>query len=146
MEHNTVRFKRLTLTATIPTRAHPGDAGMDLYADEEEVWLKPGRRYAVGTGIAMALPAGFEGQVRSRSGNAIKLGLAVLNSPGTIDPGYRGEIKVILHNTSNNSVCIERGMRIAQLVIAKFESPQVLEVDDLDDTDRGTGGFGSTGK
>ena len=140
-----LRFKTLTETATIPTRGSAQAAGMDLYADEDMV-LIPGERKAVSTGIAMALPPGHEGQVRPRSGNALKLGLTVLNSPGTVDPDYRGEVKVILINLSAVVQAIKRGDRIAQLVIAKFEPPEVFEVDTLDDTARGEGGFGSTGK
>ncbi len=139
-----VLFERLTPTAQLPTYAHPDDAGMDLCADET-LTLAPGERAAVSTGLRLALPPGTEGQVRPRSGLALKFGITVLNAPGTIDAGYRGELKVILINHSREPFTIEPGMRIAQLVIAPVLQVTVREgaVDDL--TLRGEGGFGSSG-
>lgn len=121
-------------------------AGMDLRADlDESVELKPLERTLVKTGLYIALPEGFEAQVRPRSGLAFKKGITVLNSPGTIDADYRGEIGVILVNLSNESFLIENGERIAQLVIAKHETVEWIEVIELSETERGSGGFGSTG-
>ncbi|MHA1552992.1 MAG: dUTP diphosphatase [Alphaproteobacteria bacterium] len=121
-------------------------AGLDLPAAvETAITLAPGARALVPTGFAFAIPAGFEGQVRPRSGLAASTGVTVLNAPGTIDADYRGEVKVILINHGNEAVTITRGMRIAQLVVAPVTSVAIIEVADLDDTDRGDGGFGSTG-
>ena len=149
--------------------AHEGDAGIDLVACEEAV-LPPGGRTSVSAGIRIALPPGVEAQVRPRSGQALRRGLTCLNAPGTIDPGYRGPVRVILHNSeptvtaeelegppeglaarlaagiSSRTIRIERGERIAQLVFARFERPRIEVVDHLpEDTARGAGGFGSTG-
>lgn len=139
-----VIFERLTATALIPQYAHPGDAGMDLCADEA-LELAPGARAAVSTGLRMRLPVGTEGQVRPRSGLALKFGVTVANSPGTIDEGYRGEVKVILINLGQEPFRIERGMRIAQLVIAPVLQVKVAEGRVDDETVRGAGGFGSSG-
>lgn len=122
-------------------------AGLDLSAVlENSISLKPLERALVKTGLFIELPAGYEAQVRPRSGMALKQGISVLNSPGTIDADYRGEIGVILVNLSNTSVEISNGERIAQLVIAKHETAEWLEVESLELTERGAGGFGSTGK
>jgi dUTP pyrophosphatase len=122
-------------------------AGMDLRANlEEPIELGPLERVIVPTGLYIALPEGFEAQIRPRSGLAAKQGLTVLNSPGTIDADYRGEIKVILVNLSNNAVQIHDGDRVAQMVIARYEQAQWTAVETLDETMRGAGGFGSTGK
>lgn len=131
-----------------PEYATAGAAGMDLVAAvpaNEPMTLAAGERAAVPTGIAFAIPQGFEGQVRPRSGLALKNGVTVLNAPGTIDSDYRGEVKVILVNTSDVAFEISRGMRIAQIVFARVEQMQLQEVSSLDDTARGSGGFGSTG-
>ena len=123
-------------------------AGMDLTAaieDNAPITLKPMERMLIPTGLAIALPTGFEAQIRPRSGLAYKNGVTVLNSPGTIDADYRGEVKVLLVNLSPDDFVIERGMRIAQMVIAKHEHVSWHVVDELDDTARGEGGFGSTG-
>jgi dUTP pyrophosphatase len=123
-------------------------AGMDLYAALDEgirITLGPLERALIPTGLAMALPSGFEAQVRPRSGLAAKNGVTVANSPGTIDADYRGEVKVILVNLSNEAFTIERGMRIAQMIIAPVTQGTWNVVDDLDETARGEGGFGSTG-
>ena len=123
-----------------------GAAGMDLRANiEKEITLKPLERAIVKTGLFIALPVGFEAQVRPRSGLAAKKGITVLNSPGTVDADYRGEIGVILVNLSNDDFIINDGERIAQLIIAKHERANWVEVNVLDETARGTGGFGSTG-
>ncbi len=130
----------------LPSYATEGSAGLDLRAAvEEPVVLNPGERYAVPTGIAIALPPGFEGQIRPRSGLAFRHGIATLNAPGTIDCDYRGEIRVLLVNHGNQPWQIERGDRIAQMVIARYERVSWVEVDDLEETVRGVGGFGSTG-
>ncbi|MFN0728459.1 dUTP diphosphatase [Polaribacter gochangensis] len=129
-----------------PTYETEGSAGMDLRANiEEAITLKPLERTIVKTGLFIALPIGFEAQVRPRSGLAAKKGITVLNSPGTVDADYRGEIGVILVNLSNEDFVINDGERIAQLVIAKHERVNWQEVDVLNETERGAGGFGSTG-
>jgi dUTP pyrophosphatase len=131
-----------------PAYATPQSAGLDLSAaipPGEKLSLAPGTRALVPTGIAIALPAGFEAQIRPRSGLAAKNGVTVLNTPGTIDADYRGEIKVILINLGAEPFVIERGMRIAQMVIARHEQARFDIVDSLDETSRGAGGFGSTG-
>lgn len=131
----------------LPAYETEQSAGMDLRANiDEPIVLGPLERALVPTGLYMALQPGFEAQVRPRSGLAAKQGITVLNSPGTVDADYRGEIKVILVNLSNASVSIQDGDRIAQLVIARHEQAAWLEVEVLDETQRGAGGFGSTGK
>lgn len=141
-----VFFTRLSETAIIPQRMSEHASGFDLYADlEQPINLKPLQRYAVPTGIALEIPIGYEAQVRPRSGLALKLGLGVLNSPGTIDADYRGEVKVILINLSEQKIMIEPGMRIAQLVFAPVFLPELLPVDNLSTSKRQDGGFGHTG-
>ena len=133
---------------TLPDYQTAGAAGLDLLAaipDTKPLKLRPGGRALVPTGIAIALPAGYEGQVRPRSGLATRHGLIILNAPGTIDADYRGEIQVVLANLGNEDVTITRGMRIAQLVIAPVARAQIVQVASLDETVRGSGGFGSTG-
>ena len=131
----------------LPQYATRLSAGMDLRANlESPIVLKPLERCLVPTGIYMALPEGYEAQVRPRSGLAIKKGISVLNSPGTIDADYRGEVCVILVNLSTEDFVIEDGERIAQMVIARYEQAEWHEVDVLDETERGAGGFGHTGK
>lgn len=131
----------------LPAYGTAGAAGMDvLAAVEGDLLLMPGQRAAVPTGLMMAVPAGHEMQVRARSGLALKDGLAVLNAPGTIDCDYRGEVKIILANLGSDSFTIPRGMRIAQLVLAPYVRCDWAETDSLDDTARGEGGFGSTGR
>lgn len=141
-----IRIKRLNNGAGLPLPAYAsaGAAGMDICA-AEAITLKPGKRAAVPTGFAFAIPHGFEIQVRPRSGLALKQGITCLNTPGTIDCDYRGEVKVILANLGDEEVHFERGDRIAQLVVAPAPQAKVTEVDALDDTARGAGGFGSTG-
>lgn len=129
----------------IPKKVHSNDAGFDLCAAiSEPVVLQPGQRVLVPVGFSMEIPDGFEAQVRPRSGLAIKNGITVLNTPGTIDSGYRGEVKVILYNTGDKDFVINRGDRIAQMVIQKLPDVRFEIVDDLSDSDR-KGGFGSTG-
>lgn len=139
-----LEVKRLTPDAALPGYAHPGDAGMDLHANEG-LTLEPGHSGIVRTGIAIALPPGTEAQVRPRSGLAAKHGVTVLNAPGTIDEGYRGEVGVILVNHGPTPYQIEKGMRIAQMVIQPVLRVEVVEAQDLSETRRGEGGFGSTG-
>lgn len=128
----------------LPAYATEHSAGLDLVA-AEALELRPGQRAAVGTGLRMAIPAGYEGQVRPRSGLALKHGITVLNSPGTIDADYRGEVKVILANLGEAAFSIRRGDRIAQLVVAPVTMARLEVVAELDATDRGAGGFGHTG-
>ena len=136
---------RLDPDLPLPARAHPGDAGVDLYSTTD-LELGPGRRQVVGTGIAIALPHGTVGLVHPRSGLAARAGLSIVNAPGTIDAGYRGEIKVCLINLDpESSIQIARGDRIAQLLVQKVELPEIIEVTTLDETARGTGGYGSSG-
>lgn len=131
----------------LPSRATPGSAGLDVHAAvKEALVLRPGERAAVPTGLAVEIPPGHELQVRPRSGLALKHGVTCLNSPGTIDCDYRGEIKVILANLGGDPVTIGRGDRIAQLVLAPVLQAEVRLVDALGGTERGAGGFGSTGK
>ena len=131
---------------TLPAPATDFSAGVDLVAAvTDPVVLEPGRRALIPTGIAIQLPGGFEAQVRPRSGLAVKHGVTILNSPGTIDADYRGEIGVILINHSDQPFTVTRGMRIAQMVVQPVIGAQWREVDALDETDRGDGGFGSTG-
>ena len=143
-----LKIKRLINNADLPLPKYEtaGSAGMDLLAAiHEPILIKPGEIKLVKTGIAIALELGFEAQVRPRSGLALKNGITVLNSPGTIDADYRGEICVILINHSGVDFMIERGMRIAQMVIAKYSQAKISEVENLDETIRGEAGFGSTG-
>ena len=130
----------------LPSYQSERAAGLDLSADVDgELVLAPGQRRLVPTGLAIALPPGFEGQVRPRSGLALKHGVTVLNAPGTIDEDYRGEVSVLLVNHGQEPFVIQRGMRIAQLVIARYERVAVTLVTELEDTARGSGGYGSTG-
>jgi len=130
----------------LPSYATPGAAGMDLLAAvAAPVTIEPGRRALIPTGLAIALPPGFEMQVRPRSGLALRNGIVLPNSPGTIDEDYRGEVQVILLNAGDAPFIVERGMRIAQAVVAPVVRAEWREVDSLDDTARSTGGFGSTG-
>ncbi|MBT5648376.1 MAG: dUTP diphosphatase [Rhodospirillaceae bacterium] len=143
-----IAVTRLPHNADLPLPAYETaqSAGMDLAAAiDAPMTLAPGKRAMVPTGLAIALPAGFEAQVRPRSGLAAKNGVTVLNTPGTIDADYRGEVKVILVNLGEDSFEIERGMRIAQMVIAPVTQASFTEVDSLSETERGSGGFGSTG-
>jgi dUTP pyrophosphatase len=139
-----LEIQKLSSTAILPSRANPTDAGLDLYSDQD-LKLGPGEWQVVKTGIAIALPAGYAGLVLPRSGLAAKEGLTIMNSPGLIDPAYRGEVGVILTNLGQKTFLVEKRMRIAQLLITKFEAVDLKETDNLDQTDRGSGGFGSSG-
>ena len=169
-----LKIKKLTETAIIPTYAHSTDSGMDLYYDGESIELEPtamvevptgnyiiteyeripetefvlvnAKRYLLSTGISIQLPPNTEAQIRPRSGLALKQGLTVLNSPGTVDEGYSGEIKVMIVNLGNDTAIITRGDRIGQMVIAPVIRCQITEVNMLGESDRGSEGFGSTGK
>jgi dUTP pyrophosphatase len=139
-------FACLTPGARAPARAHDGDAGYDLHA-AEAVSLAPGSRASVGTGIAVAIPDGHAGLVLPRSGLALKHGIALVNAPGLIDAGYRGEVRVLLLNTDRDATFdVEPGDRIAQLVIVAHAVPELVEVEALDESVRGVGGFGSSGR
>lgn len=140
-----LKVKKLSSSATLPNYAHPGDAGLDLYA-AEPCTILPGRPALVPTGIAIELPPNTEGQVRPRSGLAFKHQVTVLNAPGTIDEGYRGELKVLLINHGREEFHIEPGMRIAQLVVQPTLRIDVVEVGDMSESRRDVGGFGSTGR
>ncbi len=130
----------------LPSYETIASAGMDLRANiQDDIVLKPLERKLIPTGLFMAVPVGFEAQVRPRSGLALKKGITCLNSPGTIDADYRGEIGVILANVSNEDFVVKDGMRVAQMIIAKHERAEWEEVTNLDETERGAGGFGSTG-
>ncbi len=145
----TVKIKRLRRSDSLPIPRYQSEhaAGLDLIADiDTSLTLAPMARAAVPTGIAIAIPPGFEGQVRPRSGRALSDGLTLINPPGTIDADYRGEVKVLLVNLGAAPVVIERGDRIAQLVIAPIVQAEIVEVDELDGTSRGAGGFGHTGR
>ena len=140
----TVAFRRIHPDAVIPAYAHESDAGMDVRSVDDVV-IPPGRRALVHTGLVMQLPPCAEAQVRPRSGLALKHGVTVLNAPGTIDAGYRGEVGVILANFGDADFEVKKGDRIAQLVVAPVTQPAVVEVDEVSSSDRGDGGFGSTG-
>ena len=140
-----IALKMLDPELPVPSYAHEGDAGADLCA-REDVTLAPGQRALVPTGVSLALPLGYVGLIHPRSGLATKHGLTVVNAPGTVDAGYRGELKVTLLNTDAiTPIVLKRGDRIAQLVIQKVERAHFIQVQDLDDSARGAGGFGSTG-
>jgi dUTP pyrophosphatase len=137
-------LRRLRDDAVVPTQAYPGDAGLDLAACER-VQLGPGERAVVGTGLAVAVPEGHAGFVQPRSGLAAKHGITILNAPGLIDSGYRGELRVVLHNTDpREAFVVEPGMRIAQLVVLPLADIEPTEVDELPESERGVRGFGSS--
>ena len=138
-----IQFKKLSPDAQIPKRANPTDAGLDLYAIAD-FSIEPGRRALAKTGLAVAVPEGHYGRVADRSGNAWKLGVHCL--AGVVDEAYRGELGVVLLNTSQDVVSFKKGDRIAQLIVEKCSYPEPVEVGELDETARGAGGFGSTGK
>ncbi|MCQ2388698.1 MAG: dUTP diphosphatase [Kiritimatiellae bacterium] len=140
----TVKFRKIDPSAVLPAYAHPGDAGMDVRSVEEAT-LAPGERRLVRTGLVMMLPPDAEAQVRPRSGLALKHGVTVLNAPGTIDAGYRGEVGVVLVNLGQEPHHVAKGDKIAQIVVAPCVQATIAETDETDETDRGAGGFGSTG-
>ncbi|ULT55910.1 dUTP diphosphatase [Neobacillus drentensis] len=140
----TIKVKLIHEDALLPNRAYEGDAGFDLFSVEEKV-IKAGEAALIQTGIQLELPKGTEAQIRPRSGLALNHSITVLNSPGTIDEGYRGEIKIILINHGKKDFVIEKKMKIAQMVIAPIAKVDLFEVDELTGSERGTGGFGSSG-
>ncbi|TXC90167.1 dUTP diphosphatase [Metabacillus litoralis] len=139
-----LKVKLLNKDALLPLQANKGDAGLDLYSNEEKV-IMPGEAELISTGISIELPEGTEAQVRPRSGLALKHSVTVLNSPGTIDEGYRGEIKVILINHGKDEFKVEKHVRIAQMVIAPVPKVELVQVEELSGSARGEGGFGSSG-
>ncbi len=143
-----VRVRRLASNPDLPlpSRQTSGSAGYDVASAEPDFILAPGERRSVATGLAFELPPGMEMQVRPRSGLALKHGITLPNAPGTIDPDYRGELRIILWNLGAEPVPIRRGERVAQLVFSIFETPRLIEADLLAESERGTGGFGSTGR
>jgi len=141
-----ILIKRLSKTVSMPKYETIGSSGMDLAADiEEKIEIKPGETKIIPTGLSVSIPQEFEIQIRPRSGLAVKHQLSVLNTPGTIDADYRGEIKVILINLGKKSFVVEKGSRIAQMVLCPIIKAKIIETETLDDTTRGSGGFGSTG-
>lgn len=141
-----IKIKKLKDNAVVPTRGSKYAAGADLYSAENDLYIEDRQTVMIGTGIAMEIPEGYVGLVYARSGLACKEGLAPANKVGVIDSDYRGEIKVALYNQSGQKKLVKNGERIAQIVIAPFLAPEFTEVNELDETDRGEGGFGSTGK
>lgn len=139
-----VQVKKLDEKVKLPSYVHEGDSGMDLFANEETVLL-PGGIGIVGTGIKIKLPAGLEAQVRPKSGLALNNGITVLNTPGTVDSSYRGEIKIILINLGKEEFKVEKGKKIAQMVFQRVEKPELKIVEELTESSRNEGGFGSTG-
>ncbi len=139
-----IQIKRIR-PVDFPSYKHPGDSGIDLVNAYEDILLEPGDRALIPSGIIIAIPEGFEIQIRSRSGLALKHGIMVLNSPGTIDSGYRGEVGVILYNTSDESFMVSKGLRIAQAVLQKIEKIEWEEINIIPESKRSSGGFGSTG-
>lgn len=139
-----LKVEKIHKDAIIPSCAHEGDAGLDLYSIEE-LEINPGETALIKTGIKIELPNQTEAQIRPRSGLALKFGITVLNTPGTIDEGYRGEIGVILINHGKNSFIVEKGMKVAQMVVKPVWKVDVVEVEELSSSERGEGGFGSTG-
>ena len=139
-----LRFKKVHPEAVLPAYAHASDAGMDVRSVEDVV-IPAGGRALVRTGLVMLLPPGYEAQVRPRSGLALKHGITVLNTPGTIDSGYRGEVGVILANFGGEGFAVAKGDKIAQIVVAPVTQAAIEEAYEIDETDRGSGGFGSTG-
>ena len=140
----TLKFRRIHPDASLPSYAHEGDAGMDVRS-VEDVEIAPGSRALVHTGLVMMLPPGWEAQVRPRSGLALKHGVTVLNTPGTIDAGYRGEVGVILANFGEGPFMVAKGDKVAQIVVAPVARAEIVESAEVDETERGAGGFGSTG-
>jgi dUTP pyrophosphatase len=144
MNTYSLKIEKINDKAIVPSYAHEGDAGLDLYSVEKLV-LEPGKRALVHTGIKIELPKGTEAQIRPRSGLALKHGISLVNSPGTIDEGYRGEIGIIVINHGQDTFIVEEGMKIAQMVIKPVWRVEVQEVSSLSDSDRGEKGYGSSG-
>ena len=140
-----IQIKKLEEGVKLPHYEHEGDAGMDIYAYEDAI-LKPLERKLIRTGFQIAVPKGYEAQIRPKSGLALEHGITMANSPGTIDHQYRGEVKIIAINLGNKDFKVEKGKKIAQMVVNKIENAELDEVSSLDETKRGEGGFGSTGR
>lgn len=140
-----IKFKKLTQTAHTPKKMTEHSSGFDLYADVDELIIQPKDVALISTGISLEIPTGYEAQVRPRSGLAVKHKIGVLNSPGTIDADYRGEVKVILFNFGNKPFVVVRDMRVAQMVFARAEQAELVETTSLEETERNDGGFGHTG-
>ncbi|MBU4348252.1 dUTP diphosphatase [Patescibacteria group bacterium] len=139
-----IKIQKINEEAIIPFYAHKGDAGMDIFSIEEKI-IKPKERVLISTGLKFEIPIGYEMQIRPKSGLALNYGITVLNTPGTIDAGYRGELKVILFNSSREDYLVSKGTKVAQAIIAKVEEAEIEEVEDICESSRGDGGFGSTG-
>lgn len=139
-----IKIRKLNPEARIPEYAHNGDAGMDVYSCEDCV-VNARERKLISTGLSFEIPKGYELQIRSKSGLALNYGLFLLNSPGTLDSGYRGELKVILFNTGKENYNVKKGEKVAQIILSKYEEAEIEEVSELSETARGNGGFGSTG-
>lgn len=139
-----VKIKKIKDNAILPKYAHKGDAGVDLYSTGDYT-LKPGERVLVSTGIKIAVPKGYEAQIRPKSGLALNHGISIVNTPGTIDSSYRGEVRIIIINHGKENFKIEKGKKIAQMIFNKVEEAEFEEIEELDNTARGEGGFGSTG-
>lgn len=139
-----IKIKKLNSDAILPSYAHKGDAGMDVYSCED-CMIYPRDRKAVSTGLSFEIPQGSEIQVRPKSGLVLNHGLTLLNAPGTLDSGYRGELKIILFNTSKEVYEVKKGQKIAQIILARYEEAEIEETEELSVTERGEGGFGSTG-
>ena len=139
-----LKIKKLSSDAILPSYAHKGDAGMDLFSIKDYI-LKPGERVFIETGLAFEIEEGYEIQIRPRSGLALKYGLSIVNSPGTVDSGYRGPINIILINHGQETFTVNKGDKVAQAVLNKIEKAEIEEVSELSESQRGDGGFGSTG-
>lgn len=139
-----IKVKKINPEAVLPNYAHKGDSGMDVYSCEDVI-IPSGETRLISTGLAFEVPEGYEIQVRSKSGLSLNYGIIVLNSPGTLDSGYRGELKIILFNTSKKEYNVKKKQKICQIVLAKYEKAEIEEADELSETARGDGGFGSTG-
>jgi len=139
-----IKIKKINPEAIIPHYAHDGDAGMDVYSCED-VLINPDERKLISTGLTFEIPRGFEIQIRPKSGLALNNGITILNTPGTLDSGYRGELKVILFNTSKNIYNVKKSEKIAQIILARYEEAEIEETTALTPTRRAEGGFGSTG-
>ena len=139
-----LKIKKLNSDAILPSYAHKGDAGMDLFSIKDYI-LKPGERVFIETGLAFEIEEGYEIQIRPRSGLALKYGLSIVNSPGTVDSGYRGPINIILINHGQETFTVNKGDKVAQAVLNKIEKAEIEEVSELSESQRGDGGFGSTG-
>ena len=139
-----LKIKKLNPEAILPSYAHKGDAGMDLFSIKDYI-LKPGERVFIETGLAFEIEEGYEIQIRPRSGLALKYGLSIVNSPGTVDSGYRGPINIILINHGQETFTVNKGDKVAQAVLNKIEKAEIEEVSELSESQRGDGGFGSTG-